>query len=298
MFSSSLLEGFSNSELLFVIGHELGHHLYKHHEVPIGNILQGSEPTPPSLALDLFTWSRYAEISADRAGALCSKDLLSVSHALFKLASGISDERVVRFDLKEFLNQVEDMLAFDEKPGSGAPRQDWFLTHPFSPLRVKALKLFFESNLVNPAGICKKQLEDSVRQVMGVMEPDYMQGKTDATRAMRNLFLAGAIAIANIHMGISEKEREVLRKFLEKGYPLDKLSPDRLREILPKRISEAKKVASLTQRMHVIRDLCIVVQAEKPIATKETELLCQIALKSEVTSEFVLQCLERSVDLD
>lgn len=38
MFSSSLLEAFADKELLFVMGHELGHHVYQHHDIPIGYI--------------------------------------------------------------------------------------------------------------------------------------------------------------------------------------------------------------------------------------------------------------------
>ena len=298
MLSSSLLEAFSDSELLFVMGHELGHHVYQHHELPIGYILRGREPIAPALALDLFTWSRYAEVSADRAGAYCARDLQSVARALFKLASGISDDRIVQFDLDEFLRQVDDMLAFNEEPGRGAPQQDWFLTHPFSPLRVKALKHFHESDLMCSGGMTKTRLEDCVRQVMGVMEPDYMKGKTDATRTMRNLFLAGAITVADAHEGISDQEREVLKKFLEKGYALKKLDSGQLREVLPKRIAEAKERTSLTQRMQVVRDLCIVAQAERPVAAAETELLNQIASELELPANFVLQCLEGSTELD
>ena len=298
MLSSSLLEAFSDSELLFVMGHELGHHVYQHHELPIGYILRGREPIAPTLALDLFTWSRYAEVSADRAGAYCARDLQSIARALFKLASGICDGRVVQFDLDEFLRQVDDMLAFNEEPGRGAPRQDWFLTHPFSPLRVKALKHFHESDLMCSGGMSKTRLEDCVRQVMGVMEPDYMKGKTDAARTMRNLFLAGAITVADAHEGISDQEREVLKKFLEKGYALEKLDSGQLREVLPKRIAEAKDRTSLTQRMQVVRDLCIVAQAERPVAAAETELLNQIASGLELPANFVLQCLEGSTELD
>ena len=69
MFSSSLLEAFNDSELLFVMGHELGHHVYDHHQIPIGYVLRGRQPPPADLALDLFAWARYAEISAERAGA-------------------------------------------------------------------------------------------------------------------------------------------------------------------------------------------------------------------------------------
>ena len=75
MFASSLLEAFSESELRFVMGHELGHHVYQHHDIPIGYILRGDSRPDPRLAMQLFTWSRYAEISADRAGAHCAQDM-------------------------------------------------------------------------------------------------------------------------------------------------------------------------------------------------------------------------------
>lgn len=72
MFSSSILEGFSKSELQFLMGHELGHYIYGHHDIPIGYVLEGgSKPVSPRLALNLSSWSRYAEVSADRAGAYC-----------------------------------------------------------------------------------------------------------------------------------------------------------------------------------------------------------------------------------
>jgi len=75
MFSSSLLEGFTSQELKFVMGHELGHHVYDHHAVPVGYLLKGQQRPDPELALELFAWSRYAEISADRAGAHCAQDM-------------------------------------------------------------------------------------------------------------------------------------------------------------------------------------------------------------------------------
>jgi len=40
MFASSLLEAFTENELKFVVGHELGHHVYRHHDIPIGYILR------------------------------------------------------------------------------------------------------------------------------------------------------------------------------------------------------------------------------------------------------------------
>jgi len=295
---SCLLEAFSDSELLFVMGHELGHHVYDHHKIPIGYVLRGRQPPPADLALDLFAWSRYAEISADRAGAFCAQDLESVARALFKLASGITDERVVRFELHEFLAQVDDMLAYDDKPGQGAPKQDWFSTHPFSPLRVKALKLFHESDLMAATGIDKSTLEDQVHQVMSLMEPDYLQGKTDSSRAMRDLFLAAAVVIANTYEGISKKERDTLKRYLGEAYSLDTLDSDRLKEDLPRRTAEVKIRASHTQRMQVLRDLCVVAATEQPISDAERDLLNHIASELEVPVGFVVQCLESDIELD
>jgi len=120
MFSSALLEGFSPKELQFVMGHEFGHHIYNHHEIPIGYLVKGRQRPDPKLALRLFAWSRNAEISADRAGAYCANDMYSVASALFKLSSGLTGD-LVKFDLDEFLQQVSDMEVIDSEPDRDAP---------------------------------------------------------------------------------------------------------------------------------------------------------------------------------
>jgi hypothetical protein len=67
LFTAALLEAFDRDELRFVVGHELGHHVYGHHEIPIAVLFDQRFPTSPELALRLTAWQRYAEISADRA---------------------------------------------------------------------------------------------------------------------------------------------------------------------------------------------------------------------------------------
>ena len=298
MFSSHLLECFDPTELLFVMGHELGHHVYQHHDIPIGYLLRGKRPPASDLALDLFAWSRYAEISADRAGAYCAEDLHSVAHALFKLASGITRQDVVKFDLEAFLKQVDDMLAFDEAPGHSAPMQDWFSTHPFSPLRVNALKYFDESSLMRPQGFDKAQLENRVQQLMRLMEPGYMEGKTPSTRAMRDLFIAAAVVIAAAERGVSAKEHKVLQEFVGKHLVLERLDIEQLQSLLPQRIAEVKKNTQIAQRMQVVRDLCLVASAEQPVAKRELELVEKVAEDLGVSLDFVRQSLDLPAELD
>lgn len=298
MFSSSLLEAFTEKELLFVMGHELGHHVYRHHDIPVGYLLRGKERPRPGLALELFAWSRYAEISADRAGAFCSEDLDAIARALFKLASGLTSDKVVSFSLDDFLQQLDDMMAADAEPGQGAPMQDWFSTHPFSPLRVKALKLFDESDMLRSGDAGKMDLEVKVQGIMSLMEPSYIDARTDTAEIMRRLLFAGAVAVADALDGVSESELSVLRQFFGDRFSVDSLNIRKIHRELPNRIEAARKQTSMTQRMQVLRDLCLVAKADADNSDIEMEVIKDIAKGLEVPCGFVFQCMEENLELD
>ena len=297
MFSSSLLEAFKGSELRFVIGHELGHHLYQHHDIPIGYILRGKSRPNPKLALELFAWSRYAEISADRAGAHCAQDLEGVGRSLFRLTSGLSDD-VIKFNLEEFVEQVDDMQLVDAQPGQGAPTGDWFSTHPFSPLRVHALKLFHESELAINGGVSKDDLEVNVQRIMALMEPNYLEGKTKTAENMRRLFFAASLSVANASDGISEQEIMVFEKFFGDSSYSEKLDLDRLEKEVPERIKQTVEETSQSQRMQIMHDLCVVARADGHVTEDERLILESIAAGLEISAPFVTQCLDCAVELD
>lgn len=298
MFSSSLLEAFAEKELLFVMGHELGHHVYRHHDIPIGYILRGDEKPRANLALELFAWSRYAEISADRAGAFCASDLDSVARSLFKLASGLTSDKVVQFSLDDFLKQLDDMMLTDAEPAQAAHMQDWFSTHPFSPLRVKALKLFDEFDMLRSDRLSKVDLEHQVQEVMGLMEPSYIEARTDTAETMRRLLFSGAIAVADARNGISDEELAVLQGFFGDGFSVENLDIEKSKAELPNRIEATREQASITQRMQVLRDLCLVARAEGETSQSELDVLMDIARDLEVPCEFVVQCMEETLELD
>jgi len=297
MFSSSLLEGFEGSELRFVIGHEFGHYIYQHHDIPIGYLLKGQNPPGPKLALKLFAWSRYAEISADRAGAYCAQDMNGVARSLFKLASGLTGN-TIRFNLAEFLGQVDEMQAVDAEPGQGAPQGDWFSTHPFSPLRVRALQLFHDSNLMLEGGTSVEDMDVGVQRLMSMMEPNYLEARTDAAIAMRHLLFAGSVVIASASGGVSDKEIEVFEQFFQKGDFSDKLNVERIREDLSSRIERVNQQTTHSQRMQVLRDLCLIAKAEGKATDEERAVLYQIADGLQLSRNFVCQSLELECEPD
>ncbi len=297
MFASSLLEAFDEKELKFVVGHELGHHVYRHHDVPIGYILNGKSKVDPRLALSLFTWSRYAEISADRAGAHCAEDIEAVSRALFKLASGLTG-KTIQFSLDDFLRQVDEMQILDGEPSEKSPREDWFSTHPFSPLRVKALQLYDQSVLARPDGNSLDDLEVGVQGLMSLMEPSYMEGRTDTAEAMRRLLFAGALVVANADGNISEEEIAVFEKFFGKGTYNDGLNLESIENELPARITAVIEQTSVSQRMQVLRDLCLVARAEGHDRDSERAKLYEIANGLDVPEAFVEQSMCSCLDPD
>lgn len=297
MFSSSLLEGFSPKELQFVMGHEFGHHIYNHHEIPIGYLVKGRQRPDPKLALRLFAWSRNAEISADRAGAYCANDMHSVASALFKLSSGLTGD-LVKFDLNEFLNQVSDMEIIDSEPDRDAPQGDWFSTHPFSPLRVKALQLFFKSQLMNASGTSVDEMDVGVQRLMSLMEPSYLDARSDAAIAMRNLLFAGGLVVADASNGISETEVEVFERFFDKGDVNEKLNVNRIREELPQRIERAVEQATETQCMQVMRDICVIAMAEGDVSAAERNVLNSIADGLNISRTFICQTIDQDCEPD
>ena len=297
MFASSLLESFTQKELCFVMGHELGHHIYGHHDIPIGYLLGGKARPDPRLALELFAWSRYAEISADRAGAHCAQDLDSVARSLFKLASGLTG-KTINFNLNDFLLQIDDMQIVDAEPGISAPKEDWFSTHPFSPLRVKALKLFDESEHVRDDGMSRADLEIGVQGLMGLMEPSYIEAKTESATFMRRLLYAGAIAIADASDGIGPEEIQVFEKFFGPGEFSKSLDVARLKEDLDNRIENACENTSIPQRMQVLRDLCIMAQASGQITDEERDILEHIADGLNISRGFIFRTIKLLIEPD
>jgi tellurite resistance protein len=299
MFSSSLLEGFNSQELKFVMGHELGHHVYNHHAVPIGYLLQGQERPDPQLALELFAWSRYAEISADRAGAHCAQDMDAVARALFKLSSGLTS-KVVKFSLDDFVAQVDDLKVGDQESGQGSSQADWFSTHPFSPLRVKALKLFERSELYEKGEgkTSKIDLEVGVQSVLSLMEPSYLEAKTDTAEAMRRLLFAGLITVADATSGITEIELGVFAKFFGKYAFTDKLDINKIKQTLDHRMAEVKEKTSEPQRMQVLHDMCTMAQADGGITEQERAELEQIADGLGIPKSFVCQSLDSDKEFD
>ncbi len=135
--SSAIIKDFSRTEVAFVIGHELGHVMFEHMQIPVRAILAAETGVSYLLAQDLFQWSRASEISADRVGLLCSGDLSSAASGFFKLSSGLSVDRIDAV-IQSFQQQFD---AIQRLATSTYDPRAWIGTHPLVPIRFKGLEL-------------------------------------------------------------------------------------------------------------------------------------------------------------
>ncbi len=290
MLSSSLLDGFDDDELQFVIGHELAHHLFGHHDVPLRELLSpGPAGVSPGVALRMFAWQRYAEISCDRAGLACAGDLQAAGRALFKLASGLSGQRV-RFRVDQFLSQAGDLRTENERVSKGdtPARSDWFSTHPFSPLRLVAVQLAAESDLFRAEGRLLDEVEAEIHEIMRVMEPGYLQERSAEAEAMRRLLFAGGVAIATASGDIDAKGLEALEGLIGPGSVSSALKVDAVVADLDKRAQAVREQVAPLRRSQVMRDLCIVARASGDVSDAELAVMMHIAEAIEVDANVVV----------
>ncbi|MEQ8272086.1 MAG: M48 family metallopeptidase [Deltaproteobacteria bacterium] len=299
LFSSSLLESFEPAEIEFVMGHELGHHLFQHHDMPIGALVNGQVDLDPATVLSLFAWSRYAEISADRAGLACVRKMEPVASAFFKLASGLSNGAVKMLP-ELFVEQLGDMREelHRGRSAEGVVRADWFSTHPFSPLRIRAAKAFAESTYFGGARPID-DVEGEVNDLMALMEPSYLEETSPEAEMMRRLLFTGGVVVAAAANGISDAERAALEKLLGEGrLGTRELDVEAISADLERRARDVSEEVPFLRRVQVIRDLCLIALADHRVEEAERAALYRIAELVGVQRDSVDRALDNPPELD
>jgi Zn-dependent protease with chaperone function len=150
--NSGAIRLLEEEELVFLLGHELGHVMSGHvlYRTMMVILLQLANLGYPIVGLGaravlvgLLEWYRKSELSSDRAGLLACQDPQTALGTSLRLAGGGRDDET---DLNEFLAQA------DEYRESGDVADSVFkvlnllgTTHPFHTLRAAELRDWVES---------------------------------------------------------------------------------------------------------------------------------------------------------
>ena len=171
---SALVDHFSDEELKTVLGHECGH-IHNSHVVYLtvlhylshmAGLVVRSVSMPALLALR--AWSRRAEITCDRAAALCTGDLELTVRTLTKLALG-SQKLYDELNVDAFIEQYEEGRT------TVGRFTEVLATHPWLPKRVVALRYFGDSELfrqragLGEGGLSMSEVDEKVHGVIKVV---------------------------------------------------------------------------------------------------------------------------------
>jgi tellurite resistance protein len=281
--SSRLLETFSDAELRFVLGHELGHAVFDHFAIPmpVTATLEdvGGKFVSRPVSLKLYLWCRAAEVTADRAGVVCAGAVDPAAHALLKIASGLGSN-VIKPDLDAFASQIDALHAApaacaDERNEEGV--LDCFDTHPYSPLRVRALLAFGRSQAFERStgkavqGIDGEELERIVEHDLSVMEPSYLEDRGETPELMRRVLFCAGVCVAAANGEIAPTELRALRALLgAKNVDIpDNL--DAIRKELDEKLAEAKDKVPFAGRAQIVQHATIIAAADGVV--EESELV-------------------------
>jgi Zn-dependent protease with chaperone function len=155
---TALLEGLDEDEMIAVLGHELGH-LHANHMLYMAMaqilLIGGSLLFAPLRILTiplqraLLKWTRCAELTADRAGLLASRDLVTALGVDMKLAGGSFPGHIFSKNLRlvPFIAQARELARMETDSWL-----DSFVsilitldrTHPFAAWRVMHLLQWVE----------------------------------------------------------------------------------------------------------------------------------------------------------
>ena len=148
---SRLLEILEPKELLFVIGHELGHIKCGHVRALSLIYLLRSYIGPDSDSIikqaaakvaevGIYAWRRQSEFSADLCGYLVVQDPEAASRALIKLLSGLNDAQLGMVNVEAFAEQNQRVYGDENKVLSNLVKiTEALLTHPFVGNRVERI---------------------------------------------------------------------------------------------------------------------------------------------------------------
>ncbi|HEX2872133.1 MAG TPA: M48 family metallopeptidase [Polyangiaceae bacterium] len=303
--SSRVLEVFAPDELRFVIGHELGHLVFDHFRIPMPAVAKIEDMAGPMVtrrnALRLYLWARAAEHSADRAGLVCAGDPEAAARGFFKLASGLSSSRVSA-DLEAYARQVESLASAPEarqKPRDDDDTLDCFSTHPYSPLRVRAVVAYSRSDQYKsltgfgPGDIKLEDVEEVVERDLALMEPSYLEEKSDDAKSLKRLLYCAAVSVAAADGNVHEAEIKAVRRLVgqeEMWAGVD--------VVAAKKELEEKLAAALTQplarRAQLVQHLTIVAAADGVVTPEELGEMGRIATRLEVGPTVIEQTLSAS----
>lgn len=143
--NSSLIANMTESELKFIIGHEIGHLISNNARLMklIQFVYSDMAKMPLLLRNKFDLWYKLSELTADRFGYLASPNINECISGFFKLSSGLNVEKI-NFNINAYLEEIEMTLKYFRENNIHSKT-----SHPINALRIKSILLFSDEEIQN-----------------------------------------------------------------------------------------------------------------------------------------------------
>jgi len=281
--TAGALEILDDDELKSILGHEVGHFLFRHNRL---NALLAMDPDNPSMTVlppfgeSLFLrWRKKAEISSDRAGLVACRDFRASARALLKATFGLS-EKNLNLDIDALISQINEIRSSPELIDST------FTSHPLLPIRLKALELFTRSDLAKKYGcpiegepVPHEKVEEQVSELINLTRRHPVKALPLAV--METIALGGAL-LMSADSDISDDEVKVLVHMLHGLFtdePETVIATDRARidAELPKAAAVIKDEGGERDMIFVLSRLAEIALADGALMDAEGRVILQVA---------------------
>lgn len=246
---SGLFNLLNDEELKSVIGHEIGHLADGDAAVRNGfNFVypEGAD-IPLFLKKRLALYELLAELSADRYGYLACKNLEACISAEYKLASGV-DIKKYNLKLKDMLAENDEQLKFLQKEGVATHN-----THPFRPLRVKALELFANAET-------DEELEKGMSQIIELLTEF---GRSEEDKYMMDFMVTSGMSLAMADKTVTREEHDLIMEklgeltMMPEAY-FDKIKKGDVNKIYTKAVKKLLEMGKEEEMLHYLIDIAMV----------------------------------------
>lgn len=278
--SSATVNHLDADELTFVLGHEFGHAAFGHLDMLAGH-LAADEAVSPAATMRVRSWQRSAEISADRAGLMLCGSLEASARALFKVASGIVSPAVAVVP-DRFAGQWQRLIDAVIQEGD---RDFHHLSHPFPPLRMRAMQLFWRARH-EPAAArdqAVKTADEAIDRMLATMDPASAGDRLGDPLLSGHLFWGGLYLVTGEPGPLHEAERSRLGSIAPAGVSIDtaaeeaRADPDRYRERFASAFRDRQRRHSALELHRIIFGLLDVAAADGDVSEKERSRLHELA---------------------
>jgi hypothetical protein len=307
--TSRLVEAFSDAELRHVIGHELAHAVFDHNALPMPltaliEDMAGAIVSRPR-QLELFLWCRAAELSVDRAGLVCAGDVDAAISAFMKLSSGLDGALLGTLDADAYIGQAAAIASAPVarlKPRDDDDSIEAFSTHPYPPLRLKALMLYAKCDawftirgLPVPDNALKiDDVEDISEGFLELMEASYLEEKGELPDLLRRVLYCAGFVTATLHQpgavgeaALPEKKRKALVALLgtETFWPAPNQAT--LLQELDEKLHHVREKSSRVWRQQLVQHLTVVAAADGHVGPAERAAMHELATRLDVHTDIV-----------